>query len=81
MIILMYVDSSGRRIKIQNFPLRRISHGKKLVGGINHVIVVGRVGVDDALETLALLPADVLPQVVELNAVFRGFVRKVGGNF
>ena len=37
--------------------------------------------VDDALETLALLPTDVLPQVVELDAVFGGFVRKVGGNF
>jgi len=42
--------------------------------------VAGR-RVDDALETLALLPADVLPQVVELDAVFGGFVRKVGGYF
>ena len=42
--------------------------------------MVGR-RVDDALETLTLLPTDVLPQVVELDAVFGGFVRKVGGNF
>ena len=56
-----------------------VSHGAGKNVGVDDGVVGGR-RVDDALEALTLLPADVLPQVVELDAVFGGFVRKVGGD-